>query len=241
MTECNWGSWMAAAGRVVGALACAVFAAGLGGAASAETPLELTYRVSHSVFGDIGTYTNTIEPTADGTKVQTRAHFAVKMLGVGLYREDAQRTERWRGNRLVGYHSVTSKGDTRTEVTGEARGNSFVITSADGTVAAPATVHPANPWSSNFLASDTMMRPDTGKVEQVRVSGGKETAVTIGLSTVPARKYEVDGKSRYTVWLDGRGVPVSSWPTTTAARSPSRSTNATAATSTFPIWRQNNS
>ncbi len=208
MTECNRGLWMAAAARLAAALFCVAVAASSGGAASAQTPLELTYRVSHSVFGDIGTYTNTIEPTADGTKVQTRVHFEVKMLGVGLYREEAQRTERWRGNRLVGYHSITSKGDASTEVKGEARGNSFVITSPDGTVAAPATVHPANPWSSNFLASDTMMRPDTGKVEQVRVSGGKETAVTIAGLPVPARKYEVDGKNRYTVWLDSRGVPV---------------------------------
>jgi hypothetical protein len=130
------------------------------------------------------------------------------MLGVGLYREDAQRTERWRGNRLVGFHSVTSKGDASTEVKGEARGNSFVITSPDGTVAAPATVHPANPWSANFLASSTMMRPDTGKVEQVRISPPQETAVKIAGSTIAARKYEIDGKTRYTVWLDGRGVPV---------------------------------
>jgi hypothetical protein len=189
-------------------LFCAAMTAASAGAAAAETPMQLTYRVSHSVFGDIGTYTNTIEPTADGTKVRTQAHFAVKMLGVGLYREDAQRTERWRGNRLVGFHSVTSKGDASTEVKGEARGNSFVITSPDGTVAAPATVHPANPWSANFLASSTMMRPDTGKVEQVRISPPQETAVKIAGSTIAARKYEIDGKTRYTVWLDGRGVPV---------------------------------
>jgi hypothetical protein len=188
----------------------AVFAAG---AADAQTPspaapMQLDYRVTHSAFGDIGTYSNTIEPTADGAKVQTQAHLKVTKFGLNLYREDAQRTERWRGDRLITFHSVTSNGSANTEVKGEARGDSFVISSPQGTITAPANVHPANPWSANFLKSTTMMRPDNGKIEQVRVGGGEQTAVTVAGATVPVRKYEVSGDTRYTVWLDGRGLPV---------------------------------
>jgi hypothetical protein len=184
--------------------------AGLGpiGSAVAEAPAQFVYRVHHSVFGDIGTYSNTVEPSRDGITVQTRAHFEVKMLGVRMYHEDAQRTEKWQGNRLVSFHGVTDKGDGAAEVKGEARGNNFVITSAQGTITAPASVHPANPWSSNFLRSNTMMRPDSGKIEQVRVGGGQETAVKVDGATIPAVRYEVDGSSKYTVWIDGRGVPV---------------------------------
>jgi hypothetical protein len=192
-------------------LAMVGFLAGtsLVGSAAADTPAEFIYRVSHSVFGDIGTYTNTIEPSRDGTTVQTRAHFQVSMLGVRVHREDAERTERWQGNRLVSFHGVTDKGDGPTEVKGEARGNSFVITSSkDGTIVAPASVHPANPWSANFLSSNTMMRPDSGKLEQVRIGSGQETTVKVDGATVPAVKFEIDGSTRYTVWLDGRGVPL---------------------------------
>jgi len=164
--------------------------------------------VSHSVFGDIGTYSNTIEPSRDGITVQTRAHFEVSMLGVRIHREDAERTERWQGNRLVSFHGVTDKGNGPAEVRGEARGNGFVITSQNGTVTAPASVRPANPWSNNFLGSNTMMRPDSGKIEQVRIGSGQETTVKIDGATIPAVKYEIDGSTRYTIWLDGRGVPV---------------------------------
>jgi uncharacterized protein DUF6134 len=195
-------AWLAIA--VVGVLAGIAAA----GTAVAETPAQFIYRVSHPTFGDIGTYTNTIEPSRDGITVQTKAHFEVKMLGVRIHREDAERTERWQGNRLISFHGVTDKGDGPAEVKGEARGNNFVITSPQGTVTAPASVHPANPWSDNFLRSSTMMRPDSGKIEQVRIGGGQETAVKIDGATVPAVKYEVDGSTRYTVWLDGRGVPV---------------------------------
>jgi Family of unknown function (DUF6134) len=176
--------------------------------ALAAMPVQMTYQVTHSRYGSIGTYVNTVQPTNGGTTVLTRAHFEVKMLGLKLYSENADRTERWQGNRLISFHSVTSKGDASTEVKGEAHGNSFVITSPAGTVTAPATVHPANPWSPNFLSSNAMMRPDTGRVERVHVSGGEEATVTIDGVPVRAQKYDVDGDARYTVWLNGQGVPV---------------------------------
>ena len=179
--------------------------------AAAQSPAQLFYRMHHSVFGDIGTYTNTVEPSRGGTTVKTHVHFEVKMLGVRLHHQDAERTERWQGNRLVSFQSVTDKGDGPKEVKGEARGNSFVVSSPQGTVTAPASVHPANPWSANFLHSTTMMRPDTGKIEQVRISGGQETAVKIDGATIPAVKYDIDGSTKYTVWLDARGVPVMFW------------------------------
>jgi hypothetical protein len=198
----------AAASLFAAIVALLAVVAAPGPAAQAAAPMQLTYRVTHSMFGNIGTYINTVEPTNNGTTVLTRAHFEVKMLGVNLYREDADRTERWQGNRLVSFQGVTSNGDKSTVVSGEARGNSFVITSPQGTITAPAKVHPANPWSSNFLSSDLMMRPDTGRIERVRIGGGEEAVVTIDGTPVRTQKYEVDGSTRYTVWIDGRGVPV---------------------------------
>jgi Family of unknown function (DUF6134) len=194
--------------RSVAASTIFMLAAAAGPAAVAATPMQLTYQVTHSVFGNIGTYVNTIEPNASGTTVQTRAHFEVKMLGVNMYREDAQRTERWQGNRLISFNGVTSKGNESTVVKGEARGNSFVISSPQGTITAPSTVHPANPWSPNFLASNTMMRPDSGRIERVSVSGGEQTVIDLDGKPVRAQKYEVDGTTRYGVWLDREGVPV---------------------------------
>jgi hypothetical protein len=180
----------------------------IAGPATAQGSAQFTYHVDHSVFGDIGTYTNTVEPTQDGVTVKTRAHFEVKMLGVRMHREDADRTERWQGNRLIAFHGVTDKGDGPVEVKGAARGDNFIITSPQGTITAPWSVHPANPWSSGFLHSNTMMRPDTGKLEQVRIGSGQETSVRLDSANIPVVKYEVDGSTKYTVWLDSRGVPV---------------------------------
>ncbi|MBV8122337.1 MAG: hypothetical protein JO081_20650 [Alphaproteobacteria bacterium] len=213
MTEDTMGArvkrWAGGARRVCCAAVVGIAAASLWSAAQAVAPMQLTYRVEHSTFGNIGTYINTIEPSVGGTTtVQTRAHFVVKVLGVTIHREDAERTERWQGNRLISFDGVTSKGDGLTRVQGQARGNSFVINSPLGTITAPPTVHPANPWSANFLASSTMMRPDSGRLERVHVIGGAETVLSIDGGSVRARKYEVDGEGHYTVWLNGQGVPV---------------------------------
>ncbi|MGO8920824.1 MAG: DUF6134 family protein [Stellaceae bacterium] len=179
------------------------------GAAVSAGSHVLRYRVKHATYGDIGTYSNTVEQTGDTTTVQTEAHFKVSLLGIVLHREDAQRTERWREGRLVYFHGVTTKNGQKLELQGEARGDNFVIDSPRGTVTAPADVHPANPWSANFLGSDTMMRVDTGMVEPVRVSGGKAANVTIDGATLRTLEYEIDGKSHYKIWLsDAEKVPV---------------------------------
>lgn len=187
----------------------AVMVGGLSSVCAAAAPIQLTYRVTHSVYGNIGTYINTIEPSAGGTTtVRTRAHFEVKMIGIKMYSEDAQRIERWQGNRLIWFSGVTDKRGTPMVIKGEARGNNFIISSPEGTITAPANVHPANPWSANFLDSNTMMRVDDGKIEKVRISGGEPVVLNLDGKSVRAQKYDVNGAIRYEVWIDSKGVPV---------------------------------
>jgi hypothetical protein len=191
------------------AVVVGLFAAGAIAPARAEASLQLTYDVSHSMFGHIGTYTNTILPTTGGTTVETQTNFLVRLLGMQVYSEQAQRTEEWHGNRLISYQSVTDKnGNQPLVVKGVARGNSFVISSPDGTITAPANVRPANPWSAVFLGSNTMMRPDTGALERVHVTSLGPATVALNGRTIPTQSYEVDGSKKYVVYLDGRGVPV---------------------------------
>jgi hypothetical protein len=196
------GSILVAAGLL------AVLAAGEA-AAAASGPEVLRYHVWHAIYGDIGTYSNTVEQTGDTTTVQTEAHFKVSILGIVLHREDAERTERWNGARLVYFHGVTTTNGRKIELEGKAEGDGFVIVSPGGTVTAPADVHPANPWSANFLGSDTMMRVDTGVIEPVHATGGAAADVTIDGKTMATRVYEIDGKTHYKIWLSAADqVPV---------------------------------
>jgi hypothetical protein len=164
--------------------------------------------VVHPVYGDIGTYTNIVEKAGDTTDVESKLSVRVKILGVVMYREEAERREHWQSDRLFSFHGVTDTNEEKLEVRGEARGNSFVITSPTGTVVGPANVHPSNPWSANILNTDTMMASKTGKLFKVRVIGGRVEGARAGGNASQIRRYEIDSDTRQYVWLDDQGVPV---------------------------------
>lgn len=163
--------------------AVAIAVAGLWSSPASAQSRQMVYKVEHSTYGDIGTYSNVVTTSGDTTTVKTSVHLAVKMLGVVMHREDDERTEQWQNNRLVAFHGVTDKNGKTIEVNGQAHDDQFIITTPSGTYAAPASVHPANPWSAAALQSTTMMQVDTGKVGPVKVLGGKETTVEVGGAT----------------------------------------------------------
>lgn len=178
------------------------------GRAFAASPVRLFYNVHHAIFGNIGTYSNTIKKKNGVTTVFTHAHFRVHLFGILLGGQEGRHVEEWVRNRLIYFHGITNKDNKRFEVLGQAKGNKFVIHSSLGTIIAPASVHPANPWSANILDSHTMMRVDTGKLEHIRITGGGPVVAKIESEAVPCREYELIGEAKYWVWLDSTGVPV---------------------------------
>jgi hypothetical protein len=175
---------------------------------AASAPRRLRYRVTHALYGEIGSYINEIDQQGDSSIVHTQVHLLVRVLGIVLHREDADRLERWSDNRLIAFHGVTTVNGEVTEISGEARGDRFAVTSPGGTNLVPATVRPSNPWSAGFLDLDALMQTDTGTVEQVRVGKPESTAVTIDDVIMPARKYEIAATPSYTIWLNEQDVPV---------------------------------
>jgi hypothetical protein len=167
-----------------------------------------TYRVIHPTYGEIGTYTNTVDRSGEDANVQTELKIVVKKIGIVVYRQEARRAEHWRHERLMSFESVTVTNGTKLEVRGEARGNGFAITTPSGTQIAPGNVHPSNPWSAMVLKTDYMMSTKTGRLTHVRISGGEEEPVALAGSTMRLHQYEIVGDKRQFVWLDSSGTPV---------------------------------
>src|SRR5438045_9332996 len=92
----------------------------------AAAPERMVYRVQHSRYGNIGTYSNAVEKTGNVTTVTTEAHIAVSILGVVLYRQDIARQERWHADRLVSFHGVTTVNGRSSELSGSAEGDRLV-------------------------------------------------------------------------------------------------------------------
>jgi Family of unknown function (DUF6134) len=177
------------------------------GRASAN-PESYEYRVIHPAYGDVGTYTNIVDRLGDNAEVRTDVKIQVRLLGITVYRQEAQRVERWQGQTLLSFDGVTVTNGDRLEVHGAARNGGFAITTPTGTVVAPSGVHPSNPWSAMVLKADVMMSTRTGKVAAVQVSAGEVAPVALDGASFRARQYEISGYMRHFVWLSDDGTPV---------------------------------
>jgi hypothetical protein len=193
--------------RPIPVFAVSLLAAALAGSTAAAAQ-SYEYRVIHPTYGDIGTYTNLVERVGADTEVTSDLHVAVRFLGIVVYRQEAQRSERWHGQRLVAFDSVTVTNGERLQVHGEARDGGFAVTTPAGTVMAPAGVHPSNPWSAMVLNADLVMSTRTGRILPVHVSGGETEPVAIAGSTLRLHQYEIVSDKREFVWLDDNGTPV---------------------------------
>lgn len=187
------------------ALLAAVFGAAQASSAQAEQQVYI-YQVEHPTYGKIGTYRNTVAQTGDSVDVQTQLHVTVKMLGIPLFRQDADRLEHWENGRLVSFKGDTDDNGKKINIDGKAQGEAFVILSPLGTFNAPARVHPSNPWAAQSLSTDTMMSTKTGRVMKVVVTDTGEASVTLDGQTMKLHQFFVDGEKHQVVWLDQNGI-----------------------------------
>lgn len=166
------------------------------------------YAVVHPFYGEIGTLTDTIDRSPETTRSDWSLRIAVKLLGIVVYRQESDTTEIMRGNRLVSLQSATDKDGRHFEVHGEARGDHFVVTAMTGSVAGPATIAPSDPWVLKRTGVETVIYMDTGRIIDVRVSGGDYDTISVNGASMSARHFVVTGDKRQEVWLDIRKIPV---------------------------------
>jgi hypothetical protein len=168
-----------------------------------------TYAVIHPFYGKIGTLTDTIDRTPEGTRIHASLRIAVDVLGIVVYREESDITEVLHGNRLVSLQSVTERDDGRhVEVHGEAQGDRFVVYTTAGSFTAPASTAPSDPWVLKHTGEGTMVYPDTGIIVGVRISGGGYDTISVNGASISARHFVVMADKRQDVWLDDREIPV---------------------------------
>jgi len=172
------------------------------------TPQAYEYRVLHPTYGDIGSYRNLVDRVGDDTEVRSELRIAVTFFGITVFRQEASRTEHWHQDRLVLFDGVTVTNGTRLALHGEARDGGFAITTPSGTVLAPASIHPSNPWSAMVLKSDVMMSTRSGKVIKVACSGGEVESIMLAGVERRLHQYEIVGDKHDLVWLDDEGVTI---------------------------------
>ena len=172
---------------------------------------KLEYSVNHSKYGNVGTYTNTVDQEGGSATVTTNLNIKVKVLGISAYHQSADRIEKWNGGRLVYLHSTTNTNGKPVEVNGVAQGDHFQITTPKGTEQAPANVRVSNPWSPAVLTGNEIITPDDGMVSKMQISAPQESTVQVGGASEQVKEYTIDLpdlKKQYQVWFDNSGTPV---------------------------------
>jgi uncharacterized protein DUF6134 len=170
------------------------------------------FSVVHSVYGPIGTFTETIARSDGATRIDTHVRVAVKILGIVAHRKESDRTEIFHGDRLVSLQSATTTNGVRLDVRGEAQGDRFVVTSPTGVVQAPADVAPSDPWVLGDLGVGTVVSLETGRIVPTHVTGGEPAMVSLQGVTVATRHFMARGEGQpemqQEVWLNDRDVPI---------------------------------
>ncbi len=177
-------------------------------ASASAAPRTYTYAIEHPPYGIIGSYTDTVDRSGEARRIDTTVRVAIRIFGIVMYRQDADRTETWRGDRLISFQSITTINGKTTEVRGEARGDSFVITTPSGVAIAPSHIYTASPWSAGLPRPETMVVPENGKVERAQVIGRGIEISSNHDAAMPVRQYEIVSDDRYYVWSSLDGVPL---------------------------------
>lgn len=191
------------------AIAVAISLSVIAGAAPVLAGQQVyTYSIIHPFYGDIGTFTDTIDRGGEPTRIDSRLRVAVKILGIVVYRQESDITEIMRGNRLISLQSVTDKDGLHFEAHGKAQGDQFVINATAGSFVGPATIAPSDPWLVKRTGEGTVVFTDTGRIIHVYVSGGEYDTVSVNGVSVFARHFVVMGDKRQDVWLNDQEIPV---------------------------------
>ncbi|MFI5022972.1 MAG: DUF6134 family protein [Alphaproteobacteria bacterium] len=146
---------------------------------------------------------------SDGiTRIDSQLRIAVKILGIVVHREEGDRTEIFRGDRLVSLRAVTITNGTRLDVRGEAQGDHFVVTSPTGVAEAPADAVPSDPWLLKALGQGTVVSIKTGRIIPTRVTGGEPAMVSLQGVMVATRHFMARGERQQETWLNDHDVPI---------------------------------
>ncbi len=177
-------------------------------AAWADTPPAgtYTYVVEHPDHGEIGTYTNVIQPAGDRITVESQFKVRVGIGPLTLYREEADRREEWEDGRLVSYVSKSVKNGEDRLVEGRAEGDRFIVRSGDRTREAPAGVWPMNPWSPELIDAQAVLTWRSGKVHPAQVADVGMDTITLNGKPIEARHYRLKADDEtYDIWFDAEG------------------------------------
>jgi len=155
----------------------------------------------------IGEHRFSATPSADGLErtLLSEATFAVRWLGVTLYRYQHRAVERWRGDCLVTLAADTDDNGQRTRVTAALRGDLFEV-SAPAPQNARGCVMSFAYWNPALRSQQRLLNSQTGRIEPVRITPIGAATLDLGERAVDATGWRIAGLPQpIDVWYSPQG------------------------------------
>lgn len=202
--------------------------AGFCSSAGALAAQDLPYGQSHvfAAFRNgerIGTHTLTFQQNGDKRVVTTSIDFAVKALGLTMYRYLHRGQEVWNGNTFESISTQTDDNGTKYGVKAKQDGAGVAVVRDGGSApklsandvgfqqggarqeTLPAGTLPSTHWNLNQVKQSAMLNSQNGALAKVQITPrGRETIKTAN-GTLEATRYSYTGDVEMDQWFDDRG------------------------------------
>ncbi|MCR6476586.1 DUF6134 family protein [Variovorax sp. ZS18.2.2] len=155
----------------------------------------------------IGEHRFVLTASGEERRLASEAAFAVKLLGVTVYRYRHSATEQWRGDCLRQLASKTDDDGTPEKVDASATGdNALTVTTAKGTQSLDGCVMSFAYWNLAIRKQERLLNAQTGKLEAVQVSRAGSGTVDVRGQQVAATRWRIVTPAQpIDIWYSAEG------------------------------------
>ena len=162
------------------------------------------YRLEHSDHGELGTHTIAIVSDGDERRVTVERRLKVTRVLITVFREETDTEEIWRDGRMVSYRRVTD-GDEAEALRAWEEGGRLVAEGPEGRFELPLGTFPTHPWNPEIVEERLLMDTGSGRPVEVETLPAGEEQVVVGDQRLQARRFEMNGGQRRSLWYDEEG------------------------------------
>ena len=155
----------------------------------------------------IGTHRFTLGGTPQARTVRSEAVFAVKLLGLTVYRYRHVASEQWRGDCLAALQAETDDDGKTGKVVARPAGDALEVDGPSGTLSLPGCAMSFAYWHPAMRTQTQLLNAQTGRYEAVRVRRMDSGTVEVRGQPQPAERWRIEGPEQpVDVWYAPSGA-----------------------------------